>query len=60
MEEQINTAKHLVAVNRTRCILKELDSGDQSFCWFFGEYSDMMLKLGVVEKDLVDKTEAST
>jgi len=53
MEEQINTAKHLVAVNRTRCILKEVDSGDRSFCWFFGEYSNSMVRLRVMEKDLV-------
>eukprot|EP00092_Neocalanus_flemingeri_P012573 GFUD01013551.1.p1 GENE.GFUD01013551.1~~GFUD01013551.1.p1 ORF type:complete len:322 (-),score=107.52 GFUD01013551.1:6-971(-) len=53
MEEQINSAKHLVAVNRTRCILKEVETGDRSFCWFFGEYSDSLVRLGVVEKDLV-------
>ena len=53
LEEQINTAKHLVAVNRTRCILKEVNSEVRSFCWFFGEYSNSMVKLGVREKDMV-------
>ena len=53
MEEQVNTAKHLVAVNRTRCILREVISQERSFCWFFGSYSDSMKMLGVMEKDLV-------
>jgi len=53
MEEQINTAKHMVAINRTRCILMEIESQERSYCWFFGPYSDSMARLGMREKDLV-------
>ena len=53
IEEQINTAKHLVAVNRTRCILKDVENDERSFCWFFGEFSDSIVRLGVMKKDMV-------
>ena len=49
MEEQVNTAKHLVAVNRTRCILMVVNSEDRSFCWVFGSYSDIIKMLGVMD-----------
>ena len=53
MEEQITNAKHLVMVNRTRCILKEISSPSRSYCYFFGKYSNSMTRLGVMENDLV-------
>jgi len=53
MEDQINTAKHMVAVNRTRCILTDVINQQRSYCWFFGAFSDRMLELGVMERDFV-------
>ena len=49
MEDRINTANHMVAINRTRCILMEIEVT----VVFFGLYSDSMARLGVREKDLV-------
>ena len=53
IEPHINYETHLVPVNRIRCVLRDVKSGEKCFCWFFGDYSDQLVSTGVQVGDHV-------
>ena len=53
IEPHINYETHLVPVNRIRCVLRDVKSGEKCYCWFFGDYSDQLVSTGVQVGDHV-------
>ena len=58
--EHITREKHLVSESRIRVILQDTNSGEQFFCWLFGEYSDIFVKEEVKPGDVVVLTSPTT
>ena len=53
VETHITQQTHLVAENRVRCVLRDGMSDLKCYCWFFGEYSDELVRHGVRTGDMV-------
>ena len=53
VETHITHQTHLVAENRLRCVLRDVMSDLKCYCWFFGDYSDLLVRHAVTAGDMV-------